>query len=115
MINDPVRPDPTAALAHPLPDTQFRTRWPVLLEYLESRTYASGKPRETSTLTVFVDSGTLKASLNDRQEGRSLWAASDSLSGLLDTLESMLCGESVPWRWKDGDGGTSRKKKSGGP
>ena len=111
MIQKPSRPDPAALLRAPLPDENFRSRWPVLLEYLESVRYADGSPRDTSTLTLFVDAGTLKASLNDRQEGRSLWAASDTLSGLLDTIESMLCGESVPWRWKEPDGTTTRKKR----
>lgn len=110
MINEPKRPDGPGGDGEPLRDKVLSERCPTLLEYLQSVKYGNGKPRQTSTLTIFIERGELKASLNDRDVGRTLWAASDGLAGLLDALEAMLCGEITPWRWKDEDGKNRRRK-----
>lgn len=80
---------------------------PLLWEHLSSGIYDDGSSRETSTLSVFVDGGTLKAALNDRQERRSLYVTAHGLRELLDALEVKLEGSDGDWRmWK---GGSKRK------
>lgn len=74
---------------------------PRLVEYLVSDRFADGKKRQTSTLTLFLESGRVKAALNDRAEGCSLWVTAESVCKALDCLEAALEDGAPDWRyWK---------------
>ena len=69
-----------------------------LWEMLCSTRYPDGSPRASSTLLVFVESGQVKACLNDRDQGMSAWVTASSLWGALAALESGIQGDSLDWR-----------------
>lgn len=79
---------------------------PAVLEHLCDGRFDDGTPRETSTISIFVDAGVLKVSLNDREQRRTLYVTASNLQDGFLGLEKSL-GATVPdWRpWKD------RKKK----
>lgn len=81
---------------------------PLLVEHLTCCRWEDGEVRETSTVTIVVDDGVLKACLNDRSERRSLWVTSTTVEGLIGALENVLGEGNVGWRaW----GPDNRKKK----
>lgn len=74
---------------------------PLVLEYLTTTRYDDGSPRETSTITVFVDEGVLKLSLNDRDNSASLYASGCTLQDAFLGLEKRVGDKSPDWRpWK---------------
>ena len=87
-----------------------RTRWPNLVEYLSQTKWDDGSARETSTLMLLVEDGMLKACINDRALGRSLWVAADELNVALDALEGHLESGQGDWRIRKPFGATGRKK-----
>lgn len=111
MINRPERPAGNGPSSPGWSDPEFQDRWPLLHEMMTAAAYADGSPREPSGLVLFVRDGMLKATLNDRTPGRSLWGSSGTLAGLLDALEALLADPNPPWRWTAEGGGTTRKKR----
>jgi len=79
-------------------DSSFRLKYPALAEFMLSLTSPDGAGRQVSTLLIFAEDGDFKGLLNERQEGLQLWASSDSLDGLLETLEALLEAPETPWR-----------------
>ena len=71
---------------------------PVLAQFLTEKFWEDGTARQTSTLTLFCEDGTIKGSLNDRDTGRVLWASARDLGSLLDVMEELLNVENTPWR-----------------
>lgn len=74
----------------------------ALWEYMTVDSFEDGAPRERSMLLVFVEDGRFKVALQDRQEGRSLWAGADSISEALRALESALKSGNGDWRQMKG-------------
>jgi hypothetical protein len=68
----------------------------------------NGKPRQTATVTFWVEDWGCKGVLSDRACKRKLWATSPSLMGLLGEFESQLASGSPPWRDESG----TRSKRS---
>lgn len=77
---------------------------PTLLEYLSETQYDDGSPRQTATLTVFVETGVVKLCLNDRDLGRTAWVTSDSLENAIAAMEGRLADGSADWRSTSGGG-----------
>lgn len=97
------KPDVGAARAvvAVLPSEGVLARLPGVWEYLTQDKWEGGGKRQPSTLSVFVDDGSVKASLNDRALSRSCFATGASLEACLLALEAMLQDESADWRgWK---------------
>lgn len=67
------------------------------MEYL-SLDLVEGKPRQTATLLVFVESGRWRACVNDRDSESSFFRSSESFLGLLESLESALSNGTADWR-----------------
>jgi hypothetical protein len=79
-------------------DEHDLTVYPVLHAWMTDARWDDGKSRETTTVIVCVDQGTLKACVNDRDSGKSAWLSSDSLEGLFLAIECHLRDGSMPWR-----------------
>ena len=87
----------------PLPaDLCIMLKCPSLVEHLSAEQWDDGTPRERSTLTVFIEEGQFKLCLNDRNQGSSLFVASQSLREAVKALEKRLDGsQAADWRpWK---------------
>jgi hypothetical protein len=96
-----IRPQKAVAGAVPsgsVSDPQMQQRCPTLWEYLTTTTYDDGSPREPSTLLVFLQEGSLKGMIRDKDGDRCLWAAARSLVGLLDALDGALGDPQADWR-----------------
>lgn len=95
------RPE-TSAAAKPRKITDEARVWveshPALWEYLTLTRWEGGEERATSTITLFAEDGVVKACLNDRALGRSLWAAADTVYEAIDALEGILASGSADWR-----------------
>jgi len=99
------RPNPTVAFK----DDDMEKKFPNLYAMLTDVTWEDGSQRRTSTLLFFVEDGTMKACLNDRDQGLTGWISADSLAGLLDALETALADDRLDWRRSDRTGGKGKK------
>lgn len=81
-------------------DLSFSTERPNLAEYLCAQAYGDGTPRKTATLTIFVDDGAFKASLNDRDNERSLFVSGSGFYDVLDVLEALLLEDDTKVGWR---------------
>ena len=77
---------------------------PALFEYLTEGVWEDGTERETATLLFFLEDNMVKCCLNDRAEGRTLWASAISFPDALRRLEEQLAGGSPDWRQSKGKG-----------
>lgn len=90
----------------PALDPAMKQAYPILHAYMTENVWpdeacfgdVAGKPRKVATLLVFTELGQWKAVLNDRAQGLSLWATSDSHEGLMGALDELLASDTVPWR-----------------
>jgi hypothetical protein len=62
----------------------------------------TGEPRQTTTITVFLDAGVLKCFVNDRDNGLSTCVTGDSWQGLFLAVEKALSDAKTDWRRKKG-------------
>ncbi len=84
---------------------------PAVHEFLTASKDEDLRPRKTSTLTFFSEAGLFKVCLNEREQGLTLWATSDTFEGCLVALESILAAPVVPWRVVPQTGPQGQKKK----
>lgn len=90
--------DQAGPAAWPSQDLSFRERFPNLVEFL-SLTTVDGAARETGTLTVSVDGGTLKGCLRDRDVDDYCWFSASTMEELLDFAERAVQGDPrADWR-----------------
>jgi len=76
---------------------------PLLSEHMGTTVYDDGSARETSTVSLFVEDGCMRAALNDRDNRRSLYISAEGVEACLKGLEAMLADERAQWRaWKVG-------------
>lgn len=76
--------------------------------YMTDTVYEDGSARECASLLVFVEEGTVKTCLNDRQEGRTMWATGSCLEDCLLSLEERLASGRGDWRASKGRPGRKR-------
>ena len=79
-------------------DPRIEKAYPALWDYLTTSTTSAGKVRRTTTVLVFVDEGSWKACVNDRDTGEVGFVSSDTAMGLLEALERTLAGDAMEWR-----------------
>lgn len=102
-MRKPVKDATSVSTKLVLNDPGFVEAYPAIAEHLCCMAYEDGTKRQTSTVTLFVESGMLKMSLNDREEGRSLYVSSETFLGVVELLEVALMADSPPWRaWPKG-------------
>lgn len=76
----------------------FGQSYPTLLEWMETDQWEDGSARATTTLFVFVDAGSIKVMMKDRDGAQVAFASSDSLEELLEGLERGLREGSTVWK-----------------
>lgn len=88
-------------------------RWAGLIEHLTVTHWPDdGKPRLTSTLTMFFGAQGLTAVLSDKEEGVGCFANAATLVGLLDELEAAVQNPATVWRQdKQATGSSARVKR----
>lgn len=84
------------------------TDYPTLLEFLTLRMWEDGSPRQPGTLLIFVDSGTWKACLKDKNGPRVCFVSSSDLDMLFLTVEDGLSQDNLDWRADRPQGGQRR-------
>lgn len=77
---------------------KFGKDYPVLWEFLTTAKYEDGQGRTLPTLTVFIDTACVKLCLNDRDQGLTGWAASETVEGAFLALERALKEDKVDWK-----------------
>jgi hypothetical protein len=85
--------------------------YPAISEYLTSLAFPDGSERETSTITLLIEDGKIKAALNDRANSRSIWRSGDTVEEVLACLEAAVADERSSWRrWLAKKPGNQPKK-----
>lgn len=82
----------------------FATEYPGLWEMLTSSRYPDGSHRATSTLSLFVDEGLVKACLNDRDQSQNTFVSGHTITDCMRALESGLQADTLQWRVSAGSG-----------
>lgn len=82
-------------------DTQWAKRFPTIVEYMTAMVYDDGTARETSSLSIRMDSGECKVALNDSDNERSMYTAAQTVEKALSFMEEHLKASGGSWRpWK---------------
>lgn len=78
----------------------FATSYPTVAAYMAQDQWEDKTPRLTTTLLFFVDDGTLKLCVNDREGSRHAFLSGTTVEELLASLEEQLGDETIEWRVK---------------
>lgn len=84
-------------------DADASDLFPLVVEHVSATKFEDGKPRKTSTITLFVEGGKAKLCLSDREEGLTGWVSADTIWEAVRLLEQGLVDDSIDWRhaqWK---------------
>lgn len=89
------------------------SRWPALSELVTVALCPDGARRELSRISLFVDSGSVKASVTEPGLRASCFAAGETLEAALDALEARVqADEPDTWRpWPEGKKPWERGRK----
>ena len=79
-------------------DPAFSGRFPTVWSLCTQPVDSKGKPRLLSTLLFFIESGTWKVRLAERNHRLDLWAGGDTFDAAFEQLEASLMKRPVPWR-----------------
>lgn len=88
---------------------KFGKDYPALWEFLNAAKYEDGTPRVLPTLTLFVDTACVKLCLNDRDQGLTGWAASETVEGAFLALERHLKEDKVDWKLSQSSPGKKKR------
>lgn len=91
--------DNNGTLGGALPDdTMFKKDYPAVWQFLTADEYEPGKPRERSSLTLFVEEGSFKFCLSERTKACSCWVTGPTFLDALEALEKRVTSENPEWR-----------------
>jgi hypothetical protein len=93
-------------------DEAFDKAYPTLSAFLCATVDENGKSRITSTLNFFVENGTCKAGLRERNAGLSLWVSAPGILEVFGALEIALTQPVIDWRVSQVDGSSRRAGRS---
>jgi hypothetical protein len=83
--------------------------FPHVIEFLVETRYGDGTTRLPGSLSFFTEDGSLKACLNDKDQGLIVFVTGSGLQGLLLALERGLSQDCLEWRKAKDRGGKKRK------
>lgn len=72
--------------------------FPTLWEFLTHTTWADASRRQTGTILLFVDSGTFKACLKDKNGSRVCFVSGNGVDDVLLAVEHGLDQDTLDWR-----------------
>jgi hypothetical protein len=72
--------------------------FPTLWEWLSSEQYDDASARQTATMLVFVEDGSVKLCLNDRDSHRKAWVTGKTPEAAFASLEQALASDTADWR-----------------
>ena len=75
-----------------------RTDFPALVEFMTCEKWDDGSPRKTGSITIFLDTGTLKGCLADRDGDWVSFLTAQGFTELLGALDAGLQAKSLDWR-----------------
>jgi len=84
----------------PVSVSDFSLSFPSTWEYLTAEQYECGTPRVTATLLFFLDQGTLKCCVSDRENQRVCFITAGTMEELWNAVESALAQDTADWRMK---------------
>lgn len=102
----PTQVAPAAGAPAVSSDEEMSLLYPGIWEYMVETAWDDGKPRRTSTLTVFCEDGVVKVCLSDRELDKTTWASGTSLADCLAAMEAKMQAGETEWRkaFKPGKG-----------
>lgn len=80
------------------PTKGMMENYPALFAYLTDDQYDDGSRRQRASLLIMADGQVWKGWLNDKDTGRSLWLAGETIEQLLDSMETHLTDGTATWR-----------------
>lgn len=83
--------------------------FPSIDEHVGTPVWPDGKPRRTSTLTIFCEDGLVKLCLSDRAQQLVAFVTGKSLSEAAEVLELQLAGGTAEWRKAEGGRAAAKK------
>jgi len=92
-------------------DEHMGELFPAILEYMTRTQDDEGQPRKTATVTVCVQDGYWKATLNDRQTGLQCWVTAGSALESIKALEAALIDPKTIWKQNPFAGQAAPRKK----
>ena len=94
------------------PDPVSKKKYPALVELLTAAVGDDGEARELSSITVKWQDGGFKAGIHEPNLSMSLWAAGETLEGVLEALERRINADDADWRrWNDKQAKIGQKRK----
>jgi hypothetical protein len=72
--------------------------FPSIWEFLTHSTWTDGSPRHTGTILVFLDEGTLKLCLKDKNGPRTCFLTGPDPDSLFLACEEGLANDTLAWR-----------------
>lgn len=111
FLNKVTGPGPNGDQYRVPDDTRFKKDLPALWEYMTAQTYPDGRKRKTATVTLFLGPQGCQASLNDRDNARSIFAAGATFDESLERLDELAQDEDTVWRHDRNLTGSSARKK----
>lgn len=83
--------------------------YPALAEFLSLSEWEPGVPRATGSMSLFVDAGSWKCCLSDRDSSHVAFVSAPEAGDLLAAVEKALRADSLDWRPMRERGGKGRK------
>jgi hypothetical protein len=77
---------------------EWGKKYPTLTEFLTLRIWEDGAARLCGTVLLFVDLGTWKACLHDKDAAASSFVSAKTPGELLTAVEKGLVGDTLDWR-----------------
>jgi hypothetical protein len=87
---------------------EVRGKFEAIVEFLSRSQWDDGSARDPGTMLICTGEGRWRAWLNDRDSGLACWVSSDTLQGLLGTVEKGLQEGKLEWRQQPKKGGGRR-------
>lgn len=78
-------------------DEDFKKKFPALYDFVVTGVVGK-KPRKTSTVTLFAESGWWKLCVNDRQRTCTLWRTGETVLEAVKAAEKAIQDGSADWR-----------------
>jgi len=95
----------------PACDSTISTKLPALAEFLAADKWGDGADRVPGTILIFVDAGTLKACINDKDQDAVAFLTARTMQELLESIEAGLRSGKLDWRAQRAPGGRGGKRR----